>query len=191
MLWIVLILALNLVISWWNARVCGQAWAEANALGGFGKVLIWSGAIQSAIGFSMIYIFLMAGLGAVTGFLPAAIIKGMMSLWYLAIIVPALGTGLIITVHSWIAAYRERDFASIGTAAYNTIAQAHNMYGAIDGIGKALSGVGDLFDSDDPKAGIAIVLVIVALGGGILTTWALIRKYAGTLPLPQRQAATA
>jgi hypothetical protein len=187
---ILLLLALNGAISFWNAKVCGEAWAEAKVLGGFIFLVVWSGAIQSAIGFSMIYIFVMAGAGYVTGFLSDKSIEALLSLWYLAVIVPALGTGLIITVHSWIAAYRERSLLNMGTAAYNTFAQAHNMYSAVDGIGQSLSKVTDFFSSDDSDSddflkGVVILLVIVALAAGILTTYSIIRIYAGTLPLPK------
>lgn len=50
------LLIINLGISFWNAKVCGQSWVEAKAVGGFIRVLIWCGAIQAAIGFSMVLI---------------------------------------------------------------------------------------------------------------------------------------
>lgn len=184
MFWLFLILVLNLGISYWNARVCGKAWAEANALGGFGMLVVWSAAIQSAIGFSMVYVCGLAGLAYALNYLTTESINGLFSLWYIAIIVPALGTGLVLTVHSWIVAYQRRDFASIGVAAYNTIAQAHNMYSAVDGVGTAFGKVGDLLKGDNKQAGLVILLVVLAIGGGIMTTYALIRKYAGTMPLP-------
>jgi hypothetical protein len=187
MIWIVLILALNVAISFWNAKVCGEAWAESKAVGGFIRWVVWSGAIQSAVGFSMLYVFMMAGAGYVTGFLSLKAIEALLSLWYLAVIIPVLGTGLIITVHSWIVAYRERSLLNMGTAAYNTFAQAHNMYSAVDGIGKSFGKVGDLFDSDsdNPQAAIVFILAAVALAAGALTTYSIINIYAGTLPLPK------
>jgi hypothetical protein len=115
-----------------------------------------------------------------------------MSMWYLLIIVPALSTGLVILVESWRAAYRDRSLANLGTAAYNTLAMAHNAYGAVDGIGKALAGVGELFEGKDEESGkmgvMAVALALAALAGGILLAAHLINRYSSTaaLPLPAR-----
>ncbi len=56
-IWLYVILALNFGISWWNARSCGRAWVESKAVGGSIRVLVWCGAIQSAIGFSSVFLF--------------------------------------------------------------------------------------------------------------------------------------
>lgn len=119
-----------------------------------------------------------------------------MSLWYVTIIFPALGTGLIITIESWIAAYREHSLMNMGFAAYNTFAQIHNTMGAINGIGPAFQAVGKMFASvasgrGDAKgkaailgAMIAIAVVVIALSAGVILTAVLIHRYAGTVPLP-------
>lgn len=189
LLLIVGLLVLNAGISWWNAKVCGQAWAETKALGGFMRLVVWSGAIQSAIGFSMVYVFVIGGLGAWTGYIPAKAFVAMTQLWYIAVIVPALGTGIIITVHSWIVAYRERDLTSMGMAAWNTFSTGYNIYNASSGIGDAVSKLGDFFGSeeDDALKRLVIMVVVFALLAGVLTTATLIKKYEGTLPLPERE----
>jgi hypothetical protein len=184
---IVLILALNFGISWLNCYVLGGIWVESRALGGFSRVLAWCGATQAAIGFSSVIGVVIGFVLQASGHLPPKVATGAVSLWYLLIIVPAIGTGLILTIQSWIVAFRERSLSNMGTAAYNTFAQLHNMYGAIDGIGKALDGVSDLFDSKDKDSApilFAILLVVVALAGGVILTALLIRKYAGRLPAP-------
>jgi hypothetical protein len=183
----VLLMVINLGISFWNARVCGQCWVEAKAVGGFIRLLVWCGAIQSAIGFSMIIIVLMALIGG--PYLPPEVTKLMLSLWYLMIIVPALGTGFIITVHSWIMAYRERSLANLGAAGWNTFASAYNTYNAVSGIGQVWENVTDgLFsgDGDNKGAMLAILLVVIALCGGILITTMIIKHYAGTVPIPEQ-----
>jgi len=183
------LLLLNLAISWLNCWSVGRMWHEARALGGFPRLLAWSGAIQAAIGFSSVIGFALGFIAHTFGYLPPQAAKAAASLWYLLIIVPALGTGLIITVHSWIVAFRERSLLNMGAAAYNTFAQLHNMYSAIDGIGDAWKVVGELFegDSDDAKTKVilaAVVLVVLALLGGVLLAYTLVRKYAATSPLP-------
>ena len=189
---ILLLLAINFGVSWFNCYAVGGMWAESKAIGGWTRLLAWCGAIQAAIGFSSVIGFAVGFALHATGHLPPNVAKGAASLWYLLVIIPAIGTGLIITIESWIIAFRERSLLNMGTAAYNTFAQIHNMYGAIEGIGEAFKGIGDLFDSDNKDAApvlLAITLVVIALGGGIILTALLIRKYAGRLPLPENASA--
>jgi len=194
MIWVILLLLLNIGISWWNARVAGQAWDETKALGGFIRLVVWSAAIQSAIGFSMGFLFVFGGFAYLVGWLPPEGVQYLSSLFYLLIIVPVLGTGLIITIHSWIVAYRERDLLSMGVAAYNTFAQVHNTVSAFNGIGSALDKVSDMFkggSSDDAKGKLALLVILIAvcaLLAGTLLTVHLIQKYRGTVPLPSRVA---
>lgn len=189
---LILLLALNFGVSWLNCWAVGGMWAESKALGGFPRLLAWCGAIQAAIGFSSV---IGAVLGAVAihfGLLSDKAALQAMSLWYLLIIVPALGTGLVITIQSWIVAFRERSILNMGTGAYNTLAQAHNMIGAFRNIGSVWSDVGELFSSDDDEPSVAVLvvgLVALALAGGVLLTALLIRRYAGRIELPHRFAA--
>lgn len=195
---IALVLILNLGISWANAWVCGKSWVETKALGGFPRLLIWCGAIQSAVGFSSVIGFLLGWIAYSMGHIPPETLRQAASLWYITIIFPALGTGLIITIESWRVALRERSLMSMGTAAWNTFAELHNASEAIEGMGDAFKDVGDLFsglfdgDDDDAKAKmamVAILLVVIALASGCLLTAILIRKYAASEALPQRIAA--
>lgn len=195
MMWIVLILAINFAISWWNCYAVGRSWIEANAVGGFMRLTAWCGAVQAAIGFSSVFGFIVGFVLLKTGHLPPKYAQEALDLWYVAIIVPALGTGIIITMESWRAAWRDHSLANMGTAAYNTLAMAHNIAGAASGLGHALSGVKDLFgdlldgDSDDAKSvlpALCIALVVAALLAGIILTYVLIKHYSGTVALPRR-----
>ena len=189
---LLLMLALNFGVSWFNCWAVGRVWKDARALGGWPRILTWCGAIQAAIGFSSVIGFVIGITLHSMGKLPPAVAQGAMSMWYLLIIVPALSTGLVILVESWRAAYRDRSLANLGTAAYNTLAMAHNAYGAVDGIGKALAGVGELFEGKDEESGkmgvMAVALALAALAGGILLAAHLINRYSSTaaLPLPAR-----
>jgi hypothetical protein len=190
---IFLLLTLNFAISWFNCYSVGGIWSESKALGGWIRIVAWCAAIQSAIGFSSVIGFVVGFVALKMGYLPMKAAEAAASLWYLAIILPALGTGLVLTIQSWIVAFRERSLMNMGTAAWNTFAQLHNMYGAVSGIGNALSSFGDFLTSDKDDDGGALVLLVIALvavalaGGAILTT-VLIRHYAGRLPLPVREA---
>lgn len=188
---IFLVLLLNLGISWWNCYALGGIWAESKALGGFIRVVAWCAATQAAIGFSSVIGVVLGYIVYSLGYMTPETVKGAMSLWYILIIIPALGTGFILMIFSWIVAWRERDLLSMGTAAWNTFAQFHNMYQAIDGIGEAFKGVGSLFeDATESKEWflvlVAILVVSASLFGGIFLTAYLIKKYAGRLPVPDR-----
>ena len=182
----------NLGISFWNARVTGQCWAESKAVGGWIRILVWCGAIQAAIGFSSVYMFLLSTVCVITGILPASTLSAVNALFYLLIIVPALGTGLIIMIQSWISLYRERSLANLGGAAWNTFAMAYNTYNAVTSIGQAVDIVSNQFggmhdddgDSDDNNAKI-ILLVVFALLAGILTTYVIVRRYEASLPVSE------
>lgn len=205
-LFIVAILGLNGLISWWNCYVLGRNWLEVQHTGGwFMKAVMYSGAFQAVVGFSMISLFLLLGVASLVapwmgiGEYTALLWEWSMSLWYIGIIVPALGTGYILTVHSWMVAYRERNLASMGGAAWNTFASAYNTYNAIQGMGQAFGSVGEMFGSlaeggDNPQAKVAIfaiILVVLALISGVVITRALIKRYEGTVPLPERNEARA
>jgi hypothetical protein len=192
---ILLLLLLNGAIAWANCWSVGRAWNESRALGGWIRLLAWCGAIQAAIGFSTLVGFAVGAVLHVTGHLPPALAQQAFSLWYLLVIVPALGTGLVILIESWIVAWRERDLLSLSVAGYNTAAQLHNMYGAVDGIGQAWGNVSKLFGSlsdDSDNGGLALLavgLMVLALASGAVLTYLLVRKYAGSLPLPERSSA--
>ncbi len=184
MLFVMGLLALNGFISWLNCRSAGLMWAEAKKLGGFMRVLVWCAAVQSAVGFSSILIVLLAFGAYIGGYLDQQHFQGAMSLWYLLVIFPALGSGLIITIHSLREAWRSRRIGDIGVAAWNTFAQGYNMYNALDGVPKALENLGDLFkgsNSDDAKSrmvALMIVIAVLAVVGGVIITAVLINHYA-------------
>ncbi len=196
---IVGITLLNVLISWWNARVCGQVWAETKVLGGFIRLVVWSAAIMSAIGFSSavllgLVVVVVMSLGNTPETL--ALVKFATSLWYVMVIIPVLSTGLIITIHSWIEAYRERSLLNMGVAAWNTFAQIHNTADAVSSMVPAMkegfSGISGSMDGDDAKSKVVILgmaIVLVALLSGALITAMIIKRYEGTLPLPERATA--
>lgn len=178
------IILLNLFISWWNCRTVGAMWAETKLVGGFMRVLAWCGAVQSVVGFSSVILLVLVFGGYATGHLPKQYADAAVSLWYLLIIVPDIGTGLIITVHSLITAWRERSITNMGVAAWNTFSSGMNIYNAASSVPDAWGKVGDLFsgDKDDQKVALVLLIVAVALLGGVMLTFALIRHYAKQNP---------
>lgn len=202
----ILIVVLNVGISWLNAGVCGRSWEESKACGGIIRLVVWCTAAQCAIGFSSVLILPLIFLARenAPGYFTDVYFQGALNLWYLTIIFPMIGAGLSITIESWVAAYRDASLLKLGNAAWNTFAQVYNTVRAVQDMGGAFSAVCDAFGSpfklssdsnDDGTATIAIVglmimLVVVscALLGGCLITAVIIRYYAGTVPLPERDA---
>lgn len=195
LLFIVGLLALNAFISWWNCKVVGGIWIESKKAGGFMRVLAWCGAVQATVGFSSVLIFGLAFGAYAFGYLPKEYANAAISLWYLLIIIPAIGTGLVITVHSLITAWRERNIANMGVAAWNTFASGMNIYNAASGIPNAWEAVSSVLggdskdDKDGSKAALLILIVVVAIAGGILITMSLIRHYAAQAKIPTAVAA--
>lgn len=194
---LVLILCLNVFISIWNCYVVGTAWKDTMFAGsGFDKALLWSGAIQSGVGFSMpLLLFLAWAISAylTSGeepYLSVAEAQQMMewigSFWYVAVILPILGSGLTIWIHSVRNAIQRRDFASIATASYNSFAQIYNTVSAFRNLGGALGNVGELFgalgnskgDGKGKLALVCLIIVIMALVGGFMIAFGLIKYFA-------------
>jgi hypothetical protein len=84
----VLILVLNVGISWMNAGVSGRSWEESKALGGIVRLVVWCTAIQSAIGFSSVTILPLIFLAHdyAPNYFTEVYFKGALNLWYLTII---------------------------------------------------------------------------------------------------------
>ena len=201
---VILITVMNIAISWLNAGVCGRSWEESKACGGIIRLVVWCTAIQSAIGFSSALIppLLYLAHENLPRYFTDIYFQGAIGLWYMTIVFPMIGTGLAITVESWVAVYRDASLLRLNYAAWNTFAQIHNTARAVESMGGAFSAVSDAFgsafnlgndSSEDGSAtiaiaGLTIMLVVVscALLGGCLITAAIIRYYAGTLPLPDR-----
>lgn len=189
---IVVVWFLNILISWFNAWGCGKTWAETRASGGMPHFLNWCGAIMSASGFTWCYTILACLLGGgvthtvdgkVVPYLSEAQVQAVAGLGYMIVILPILGSGLAITLHSWGAFYRRRSFGSGAVAGWNTFAQASNMYNAAQDIPKVWDMLGSFFggkgkSSNNNGAALVILIAVCALLAGILTTYTILTSTA-------------
>lgn len=191
----------NLFISFLNARGAGLAQAEvetASRLGapgaGWNKFMLWCAKIMAGIGFTWCLLIAL-GFGAhAIGVITVKQFTVALQLGYILIVPLLLGTGAAITVDSWATAFREGGVLNYGVAAYNTFAQVHNTYSAIQGFGGAfkdvtsyLGGSGDGESDENQGKVVVIVLVVAAVVGGVLITYMIIQKYAGSSPLLSEQ----
>lgn len=191
---VVLLIGLNLFISFWNANVVGRFWSERRNLPTSYRVLQWCGVIMAVCGFFYCYVTILTAIMAGLNLFPilgqalfkveissddvATLVEFITSLSYLIVIVPVLGTGMIIMVNSWIVAYRRRDLASIGIGIYNTGAQIHNLVNAVRYVPQATRSLGKgfklKFKSKDGKGLAMLILmllpIVISLGAAIATT---------------------
>ncbi len=180
---IVLIWFLNFIISGFNAWGCGKSWTETKHLGGISHFMNWMGAIMSASGFTWCYTILACVLGGnlthtvdgkVVPYLTPEQIMAVAQAGYLLIIFPIIGSGLAITIHSWVAFQRRRSFANAATAGYNTFAQLYNTYQAFQAVPSAGRGLGKFFSGDDKGKNLVLLIVVAAALAGVLTTYTII-----------------
>lgn len=175
MIFLILVLAINVLIASWNAYLVGRVYALAKGVGV--KLLLWCGLIQSVIGYSSALMFGL-GIGAYElGWLDEKFLTYAIQLWYLGAIFPALGTGMVIWLHSVIDAVRNPSAGGFLAAGWNTYATFHNIGSALRHVPEAIDGVGEFFgemlegkSGDDGKGKIALLVVLLALGIGIILT---------------------
>ncbi|EIL97352.1 hypothetical protein AB7849_18680 [Rhodanobacter sp. 115] len=190
-----ILIIVNAGISWWNARNAGRMWLEAQSLGGWVWLLAWCAAIQAAAGFTSITAFLLVSLASSIGLLPEQSEAAASGLVYLLTVIPIIGTGLLITLSSWRIAFREKSLASMGVAAYNSLAMAYNVASAVKDIPGVWDGLQKFYKKNRNNKGngnaiIAVVVIAVAALaiGCLLTRW-IICTNMGKEALPAREAA--
>lgn len=178
---IIVLMALNFAISWWNARQVGLAWYDSKAAGGWPHFLVWMVAVMSASGFTWVYMFVLALGMMFIGKLDVELIDGFLSLGYIMIVPGIIVSGIAIMIHSWTTAYRERTIGNMGVAGWNTFANVYNVANAFRGMPRAFESVGKLFTGKNAKNGaslLIILLALMALFGGIVTTFGIARSAA-------------
>ena len=140
---------------------------------------------MAACGFTWCYLVIVGLLGTIipltneeTGItaplLDPATLQAFFDLGFLVIVPPILGSGLVITVASWRQVARSRSTGDGLIAGWNTFAQVHNTYTVISETPKLLSRLGDFF-GESSKDKIVILLVGIAVAGGLLTTYGIIQ----------------
>jgi hypothetical protein len=188
---ILLLLFVNFVISVFNSWSVGRSWAETRSVGGLPRFMAWMGATMASVGFSWCYLVIIAFAAGPDGFhrLSPKYVQAMFSLGYLALIIPCTGSGLAITVDSWMYFWKRRTFGSGAAAAWNSFADVYNIYEATQAIPSAWNSVAGVFfpskssssssssssNDDDNGAAIVFILVVCALLAGVLTAVAIIR----------------
>lgn len=171
------LLILNSLISFYNAWAAGRGWTEAKQVGGWVRVVNVSAIVMAACGWTWVILTIETILVVVFNYLGPEEAEAMFNLGYLLIIFPVIGSGFALWAHSLVVAYKRRDAGSIIVAGWNTYAQVHNMVSAAQHVPEAIGSVAKaLGKSKSGRQALAIILLVfVALGGGILITVAIVR----------------
>lgn len=202
---LVLLFIFDGAVSAINAYSAGIVWPERRAAGPFGKAVIWSTEIMAACGFTWMYLGLLTLVGIALGHNHSVAaskdwgwlahisswVPALFDIGYLMIIIPILGSGIVIMVHSWTVAYRRRTFGSGALASYNTFANLYNLYGAVQTIPDVIHDLIGFFggasvhggsgskstssNANDEEGMVIITMAILALLAGIFTTAAITR----------------
>lgn len=201
---VILILILNFAISWFNAYQVGLAWYDSKAQGWFSQFVNACALVMSMCGFTYVYAVVMAVVARQFNWLPPEYETAIIQVCYLVIIVPVIGSGLGLTLHSILQAWRSKSLTDAGVATYNVFAQSYNTYTAFSEVGDIFSSVSGLFNrssssssrsssssDDDGDSGafmlFAIVLAGLAIFGGIVTTLVIASKAAENQALEVRR----
>lgn len=170
-------LIVNSVISFLNAYGAGAMYSEAKVIGGWTRVVNISALIMAVCGWSWVILTIETIIVVTTGYLEPVEAEAMFNLGYLFLIVPIIGSGFALWAHSLIRAFKTRSLGDIGVAGWNTFAQVHNVYTAAKHAPGAIQSVMNAFgkSKEGRKLLAIILLVIIALGGGILITIAIAR----------------
>lgn len=176
MILIAFLLLWNFGISWLNCWFVGKTWAESQVVGGWTRLVTWAAAVMGACGFIWCNLLVVGFLCSThVGILPHKYqltdpyLELLWNIGYAIVIFPILGSGLAIWADSLKQAYKNRDGMSIGVAAYNTFAMAHNTYEAARFLPTVFEKIGTSLKESDNKALMATVYaaLILSIGGGL------------------------
>jgi hypothetical protein len=101
---VLLLLAVNLWISWHNAKVVGLEWIESKYMGGWVRFMCWMGWLQSALGFTWCYVLIGALLARNAGYINAATLKATIDLAYVVLFPGLFISGTFIWIESLVIA---------------------------------------------------------------------------------------
>ena len=189
---IFLIWFLNLFISIWNAYSTGKVWVEAEHAGGGYRFMAWMGYLMASLGFSwnilLVVGFFMVSIGKMTPEQADLFFQ----IGYVVLVPGFLFSGYAIMFQSWANAYREHSVKNMAVAAYNTYANVHNTFNAINDFPKAFGSVFNAFagGSGKNKANgfIFFLALVCVLSGFILTALIVHLVAASDTTVPKRAA---
>jgi hypothetical protein len=181
---------LNLGISLWNAYATGKVWVEAKHAGGVHRFMAWMGYLMASLGFSWAILVLVGMLLQSLGTITPDQATLFLQAGYVLVVPGFLFSGYAIMFQSWANAYRNHSVVNMGVAAYNTYANVHNTFSAIDNFPKAFGSVFTSFSRGSGKSKanglILFVAVLCVLSGFVIAALIVHRVAASDTQVPAR-----
>lgn len=157
-----LLLVFNFLVSIWNAYAAGKTWRDSI---GLLRLVNWAALVMSACGFVSVLSFALGWFAVQSQWITPRSANVMQEITYLLVIVPIIGSGLILTIESWVIAWKTRSVWDTAVAGWNTYAQVSNTVDAFRESGGMFESVLDFFksDEDEENGSGAIVIILVAI----------------------------
>jgi len=168
------LIVLTIAISAFNAVSVGAMWTESKGAGWFARAVAWSGAVMAAVGFTYISALFIIVCFSLFGLLDRHTAALAIELSYAVVLFPTLGSGLVLTVHSLIVAWRKRTFGDTAVAAWNFYAMCDNTITACDYDGSLLWESDPDVDADEDWQ-VALLVVLSATFAGVAITYWIVR----------------
>lgn len=170
----------NPLIAFYNAKVIGSVWQYSTNFNWWDKTLCISGLVQSVIGFSMPVLGVIVGAGYYFHFLNNLQLTLSIDLFWISIIIPLVGTSIIITIQSIKDAIASRSFLDGAIAVWNISATIENIIDLFSNFGSIIGSITSIMDGDSTDdsgaalgfAGFLVVVGIVLTGlfAGVILT---------------------
>ena len=187
---LVLVLALNFMISWANANYVGRYWSESKEVGGSFRAYIVVGYVMAIAGFTMVYGYILllisplllqlANANQETILMFEQLSSDLIYLFCVATIIP---TGFYIWIRSLKNFWENKSLANGLNAGWNSYAQIHNTVSAARNAPSALGRVVEALLGGKGKKKdntiivlCAIFVLILAIFGGYFTASAIMKK---------------
>lgn len=180
---IIFIWLLNLAISIWNAYATGKVWVEAKHAGGGRRFMAWMGYIMASLGFSWDILMVVGNVLVSAGKITPDQADLFFQAGYVLLVPGFLFSGYAIMFQSWANAYRNHSVANMGVAAYNTYANIHNTFNAVDNFPKAFGSVFKALTGGSGKGkanGLIIFVAIVCVLSGFIIAALIVHRVAGS-----------
>ena len=166
---------LNVLIAWYNARIAGESWDEAKVMGSGYRILVWCLAVESALGFACAYLAALS----IARILPPPVALAVTMLSIVLLLPALIVFSFTFLIQSATALWRMQNLRNAGTAAWNAVMSYYHASRAKD-IPKAFRELRAMLRGKDGGKTLwaALAIVLLALGGGVLSTWLIIRATA-------------
>jgi hypothetical protein len=183
---------LNLFISIWNAYSVGKVWVEAEHAGGGYRFMAWMGYLMASLGFSWNILIVVGMVLSSNGTITPEQANLFFQIGYVVLVPGFLFSGYAIMFQSWANAYREHSVKNMAVAAYNTYANVHNTFNAINNFPKAFGSVLKAFTGGSGKNkgnGLILFLALVCVLSGFIITAVIVHYVAASdTTVPKRVA---